>query len=52
MPFKIRKLPNLNRYKVYNPITGKVYAYRTSLSKAEAQVRLLYMRERKKSMSK
>ena len=29
MPFKIRKLPNKNLFKVTNKKTGKVYAYKT-----------------------
>lgn len=46
MPFKIRKIRNQNKYKVYNPITKKIYAYGTTKKNAEAQVRLLYMTER------
>jgi hypothetical protein len=48
MPFVIRKLPNQNRYKLYNPFTKKVYAYRTTREKAEAQRRLLYAIERQR----
>jgi hypothetical protein len=48
MPFVIRKLPNQNRYRLYNPITGKIYAYRTTLEKAEAQRRLLFLQERRR----
>lgn len=46
MPYKIRKNRNKNTYKVYNTESGKVFAKETSLKKAEAQVRLLYMLER------
>lgn len=49
MPFVIRKLRSQNRYKVYNPITGKVYARKTSLRKAKSQRRLLYAIERRRS---
>lgn len=49
MPFAIRKLPNQNKYRVYNRETKKIYAAATTRAKAEAQVRLLYMMERKKS---
>lgn len=45
MPFKIRKLPNRPRYRVYNADTGEIYAYSTTKKKAEAQVRLLRMVE-------
>lgn len=47
MPFKMRKLPNKNRYRVYNPETGRVYSYSTTLEKAKAQIRFLYMNEKK-----
>lgn len=41
MPYKIRKLPNKNRYRVYNARTGEVHAYNTTKKKAERQKRLL-----------
>ena len=47
MPYKIRKMPNNECYRVTNAITGKVHAYCTSRRNAYAQVRLLMMRERK-----
>jgi hypothetical protein len=48
MPFAIRKLPNQDKYRVYNRVTGKIYSYATTRARAEAQVRLLYLRERQK----
>lgn len=48
MPFKIRKVRGTRKYKVYNTKTKKVHAKGTSLKKAKAQVRFLYMMERKK----
>jgi len=41
MPYKMRKLPNKNKYRVYNSRTGEIHAYSTSKKKAEAQIRLL-----------
>lgn len=41
MPYKMRKLPNKNRYRVYNAETGDVHAYSTTKKKAENQLRLL-----------
>jgi len=38
----MRKLPNQNAYRVYNPVTGRVYASRTTRSKARSQIRLLW----------
>lgn len=49
MPYKIRKLPNKNLYRVYNSETGEIHANGTSKQNAEKQVRLLYMIERRKS---
>jgi len=46
IPYKIRKLPNKRCWRVTNAETGKIHAYCTSKRKAEAQVRLLYARER------
>jgi hypothetical protein len=48
MPFKIRKIRGTKKYKVYNAKTRKVHSKGTSLKKAKAQVRFLYMMERKK----
>jgi hypothetical protein len=47
MPYKIRKLPNKNKYRVYNSNTGEIHAHSTSLENAKSQLRLLYMIERK-----
>jgi len=47
MPYKIRKLPNENYYRVKNAETGKVMSSKTTKEKAEAQVRLLMSLERK-----
>ena len=41
MPYKIRKLPNQNKYRVYNTETKEIKAFRTTLAKAKAMVRLL-----------
>jgi hypothetical protein len=41
MPYKMRKLPNIPFYRVYNSETGAVRAYRTTLEKAKAMLRLL-----------
>lgn len=46
MPYTIRKLPNRRLYTVKGP--GRTYAKGTTLKKAKAQIRLLYMIERKK----
>lgn len=43
MPFVIRKLPGKNLYRVTSANTGKVKSYGTTLKKAKAQVRLMYM---------
>lgn len=45
MPYKIRKLPNKTKYKVYNTQTGKVHSKGTTKDKAYAQVRLLHLIE-------
>ncbi len=47
MPYKIRKLPGTRKYKVYNPKTRKVFSKGTTLKKAKAQIRFLYMNDRK-----
>jgi len=41
MPYKIRKLPNRDLYRVYNVITKEIKAYGTTQEKALAMVRLL-----------
>jgi len=48
MPYNIRKLPNKNKYKVYNIDTGKIFSYSASLGDAEKQVRLLRSLDQKK----
>jgi hypothetical protein len=45
MPFTIRKLPGRRLYSVKSPT--RVHAKATTLKRAQAQVRLLYMIERK-----
>jgi len=44
MPYSIRKLPNRRLYTVKGP--GRTFAKATTLKKAKAQVRMLYMLER------
>jgi hypothetical protein len=46
MPFTVRKLPNRRLYTVKGP--GRTFAKATTLKKAQAQVRLLYMIENRK----
>lgn len=46
MPYTIRKLPNRRLYTVKGP--GRTFAKATTLKRAKAQVRLLYMIDRKK----
>jgi len=41
MPYKLRKLPNKNLYRVYNPKTKVIHAMGTTKAKAKAQVRIL-----------
>ena len=41
MPYTMRKLPGVQRWRVTNQNTGKVYAYRTTYAKARKQLRLL-----------
>jgi hypothetical protein len=47
LPYAI-KPAGKNLFKVVNTQTGKVHAKATSLTKAKAQMRLLYSKERKK----
>ena len=50
MPFSIRKLPGKNLYRVRmkSGPTGKILSYGTTLKKAKAQIRYLYMINRMK----
>ena len=48
MPYSIRKLPGKNLYRVRQMNSGKVVSKGTTLKKAQAQVRLLYMMNRRK----
>jgi hypothetical protein len=41
MPYKIRKLPNKDLYRVYNTETKDIKAYGTTMEKAKAMIRLL-----------
>ena len=41
MPYKMRKLPNIPFYRVYNSETGAVKAFRTTLENAKSMLRLL-----------
>lgn len=47
MPYAVRKLPESPLYEVYNKRTKRHYAKHTTKEKAEAQVRLLHMMEKK-----
>tara|TARA_B100000700_G_C15008025_1_gene839555 strand:- start:502 stop:648 length:147 start_codon:yes stop_codon:yes gene_type:complete len=47
MPYKITKLKN-NKYQVKNLVSKKIVAKQTTKSKAEKQVKLLNMIDRKK----
>lgn len=42
MPYKIRKLPGRDTYRVTSSKSGAVKARETTLQKAQAQVRLLH----------
>ena len=50
MPYTIRKLPNRRLYSVKGP--GRTFAKGTTLKKAKAQVRLLYLLENRKGTMK
>lgn len=41
MPYRRRKLPNKELYRVYNTETKEIKAYGTTLEKADAMIRLL-----------
>ena len=48
MPYSIRKLPGVEKYRVRQINTGKILAKGTTLQKAKAQIRLLSMINRMK----
>lgn len=52
MPYDIRKLPDKEKWRVYNKNTGRIASKATTKDKAEAQRRLLYMIERKETKPK
>jgi hypothetical protein len=43
MPYKLRKLPNKDLYRVYNAKTGEIHSYGTTLENAKKQITLLNM---------
>lgn len=45
MPYKLRKLPLQDSYKVYNAKTGVVHAKKATLANAKKQLTLLNMAE-------
>jgi hypothetical protein len=45
MPYKMRKLPNADAYKVYNTDTGEIHSKHATKKNAKAQMRLLYSLE-------
>jgi hypothetical protein len=48
VPYQIRKLPNKNRYRVYNKVTKKIYAFSTTKANALKQLVLLESLERRR----
>ena len=48
MPYKIRKLPNQNKYRVYNSKTGQIHSKATTLINAKRQIRLMEMKDKMK----
>ena len=50
MPYVIRKLPNKERFRVFNKSTGKVYAKATTKKRALRQIRLLHMIDSRKKI--
>ncbi len=48
MPYSIIKLPGKNAYKVINRNTGLIHAHHTTLKRAQAQVRLLHTKEKRR----
>lgn len=54
MPYKLRKLPNKNKYEVYNELSGEKHAQQSTLKNAKSQLRLLHAihnKDFKKTMS-
>ena len=43
MPYKYRKLPKQNLYRVYNTETKEIHSYGTTLENAKKQIKLLHM---------
>jgi 1-aminocyclopropane-1-carboxylate deaminase/D-cysteine desulfhydrase-like pyridoxal-dependent ACC family enzyme len=43
MPYKLRKLPKQDLYRVYNADTGEIHSYGTTLENAKKQITLLNM---------
>lgn len=43
MPYKMRKLPNSDLYKVWNTETGEIHSNGSTLENAKKQIRLLHM---------
>ena len=43
MPYKLRKLPKQDLYRVYNPKTKEIHSYGTTLENAKKQITLLNM---------
>ena len=52
MPYGYRKLPNKDLYRVYNKETGEIHSKATTKANALKQIRLLYMIERQKELTK
>ena len=52
MPYKIRKLPGKNLYRVTSVESGKIMSKGTTLKKAKAQVRLMYALNNPKFIAK
>lgn len=50
MPYVIRKLPNKERFRVFNKLTKKVYAKSTTKKRALRQIRLLHMIDSRKKI--
>tara|TARA_R100000655_G_scaffold84748_1_gene124410 strand:+ start:143 stop:292 length:150 start_codon:yes stop_codon:yes gene_type:complete len=48
MPYQMIKLPNKNKYKVKNTSTNEIKSHSTSKKKAENQIRLLNMIDKRK----
>ena len=41
MPYKIRKIPNKNCFRVYNPQTKRIFSKCSTLKNANKQIKLL-----------